>query len=342
MDKENGADDREIGSASNTAHFEDSVPPISLPPVNVEKLTARNLFQLYINTFLGSSFAESWVYPLDVTKTRMQLEHEEAKKTGAKVKNMFTTMYGVGRNEGIKSLYSGLSAMIIRNLLFNSLRVVFYDIIRRQLIYHNEEGKEVLTVAHAFFGGSVAGCMAQFLANPFDIVKVRMQMEGRRRLQGLPTRVHNVGQAFRDIYKEGGISSMWRGVSPSCLRACLMTAGDVGSYDLSKRNFRKYLQLDDGLVLQLLSSLSAGLVASILSNPADVIKSRVMNQPVDEKGRGLNYKNSADCFIKLIKEENVLALYKGLIPCWLRLGPWSVIFWLSLEKLREWEGQSGF
>ena len=32
--------------------------------------------------------------------------------------------------------------------------------------------------------GMVAGCLAQFLASPNDLVKVRMQMEGRRLLEG--------------------------------------------------------------------------------------------------------------------------------------------------------------
>ena len=36
--------------------------------------------------------------------------------------------------------------------------------------------------------GMSAGALAQFLANPTDLVKVQMQMEGRRRLQGLPPR----------------------------------------------------------------------------------------------------------------------------------------------------------
>jgi len=93
---------------------------------------------------------------------------------------------------------------------------------------------------------------------------------------------------------------------------------------------------------QLQSSMCAGLTASVLSTPADVIKSRMMNQPVDESGKNLYYKNSIDCLRKLIREEGALTLYKGLMPTWFRLGPFSVLFWLSVEQLRQWEGQVGF
>ena len=40
----------------------------------------------------------------------------------------------------------------------------------------------------AVIGGLTAGAMAQFIASPTDLVKVQMQMEGRRRLEGQPVR----------------------------------------------------------------------------------------------------------------------------------------------------------
>ncbi|XP_017079461.1 mitochondrial uncoupling protein 4C [Drosophila eugracilis] len=321
--------------------YNEKVP--CLPPTNVsEPLTARNLFQLYINTFIGANLAESCVYPLDVAKTRMQVDGEQAKKTGAKMPTFRATLSNMIKVEGFKSLYAGFSAMVARNLIFNSLRVVLYDVFRRPFLRVNEQNQEILKI-HLSLGCSfAAGCIAQALANPFDIVKVRMQTEGRRRQLGYDARVNSMVQAFVDIYKHGGLPSMWKGVVPSCMRACLMTSGDVGSYDLSKRTFKRLLSLEDGLTLRFLSSMCAGFMASVLSCPADVVKSRMMNQPVDASGKNLYYKNSLDCFRKLVKEEGAFILYKGLMPTWFRLGPFSVLFWLSVEQLRQWEGQSGF
>jgi hypothetical protein len=42
--------------------------------------------------------------------------------------------------------------------------------------------------------------------------------------------------------------------------------------------------------------------------PADVIKTRVMNQPTDDVGRGLIYKGSVDCFQQTVKKEGFFAL----------------------------------
>ena len=40
----------------------------------------------------------------------------------------------------------------------------------------------------ASLAGLCAGAMGQFVASPTDLVKVRMQMEGRRKLEGKPPR----------------------------------------------------------------------------------------------------------------------------------------------------------
>ncbi|XP_017115176.1 mitochondrial uncoupling protein 4C [Drosophila elegans] len=313
------------------------------PPTNmVEPLTASSLLQLYLNTFVAANLAEACVFPLDVAKTRMQVDGEQARKTGAGMATFRATFGNMVRAEGFKSLYAGFSAMVTRNLVFNSMRVVLYDVFRRPFLHVNERNEEVLRIHLALGCGFTAGCIAQALANPFDIVKVRMQTEGRRRQLGYEARVSNMVQAFVDIYRHGGPAGMWKGVGPSCMRACLMTAGDVGSYDVSKRTFKRLLELEDGLQLRFLSSMCAGLAASVLSNPADVIKSRMMNQPVDESGRNLYYRNSIECVRKLVREEGPLTLYKGLMPTWFRLGPFSVLFWLSVEQLRQWEGQAGF
>ena len=37
------------------------------------------------------------------------------------------------------------------------------------------------------------------------------------------------------------------------------------------------------------------------------------------------YRNSFDCITKTVRNEGVLALYKGFLPSYLRIGPWTMI-----------------
>ena len=45
---------------------------------------------------------------------------------------------------------------------------------------------------------------------------------------------------------------------------------------------------------------------------------------VDCTPAGLLYKNSLDCLRKTIELEGLGGLYKGIVPCWLRMAPWFV------------------
>lgn len=53
--------------------------------------------------------------------------------------------------------------------------------------------------------------MAQLFASPTDLVKVQMQAEGRRVLQGQKPRFTSCRQVYAVLYKESGILGFWRG-----------------------------------------------------------------------------------------------------------------------------------
>ena len=58
--------------------------------------------------------------------------------------------------------------------------------------------------------------------------------------------------------------------------------------------------------------------------------------------RGVLYSSSIDCLRKTVNKEGFMALYKGFIPIWARMAPWSLTFWVSYEKIRQLTGQSSF
>jgi len=59
-------------------------------------------------------------------------------------------------------------------------------------------------------------------------------------------------------------------------------------------------------------------------------------------GSGLIYKSSVDCLMKTVRNEGLFALYKGFLPVWIRMAPWSLTFWLSFEQIRFMLGATGF
>lgn len=92
-----------------------------------------------------------------------------------------------------------------------------------------------------------------------------------------------------------------------------MQLGDLAAYDFFKHLFLDAGVVTDGPMCHALSAFSAGLVAVCMSSPADVIKSRVMNQPFDAKGRGELYSGTLDCLRSTVREEGFAALC--VCPC---------------------------
>jgi solute carrier family 25 uncoupling protein 27 len=215
-----------------------------------------------------------------------------------------------------------------------------YEYLRDDIIGKNADG--TIPVTTAMCGGVIAGGIAQFLASPFDLVKIQIQMEGRRRLQGLPPRVTGSWDAVRKIVAQGGLKGLMKGWGPNVQRAAFVNLGDLTTYDTAKHLVLKHTNLKDDYFLHALASACSGLIAALMGTPADVIKTRVMNQPCDEKGRGIYYKNSWDCLTKSVKAEGFLSLYKGFVPCWIRMGPWSLTFWVTYEELRKFTGKESF
>nr|KAF6342072.1 solute carrier family 25 member 27 [Myotis myotis] len=166
------------------------------------------------------------------------------------------------------------------------------------------------------------------------------------------------------IVQEEGFLRLWQGVTPAIYRHCTLEVEwshmnisvklcfakmkisiipfDLTTYDTVKHYLVLNTTLEDNIMTHSLSSFCSGLVASILGTPADVIKSRIMNQPRDKQGRGLLYKSSTDCLIQAVQGEGFMSLYKGFLPSWLRMTPWSLVFWLTYEKIREMSGVNPF
>ena len=68
------------------------------------------------------------------------------------------------------------------------------------------------------------------------------------------------------------------------------------------------------------SSRCAGLAATTKGTPADVVKARVINQPLVKAGQGMYNRGVIDCLIKTVRMEGLFSL-KGFAPCWLCTAP---------------------
>jgi dicarboxylate transporter 10 len=174
-------------------------------PVKVETATAdaKKTTIRYPFWFGGSasSMAACVTHPLDLVKVRLQM------RTGNAPKNMVGTFVHILRNDGPLGLYSGISASLLRQMTYSTVRFGVYEEVKTRLTRRNE-GRDpsfMTLVALAAGSGFVGGIAGNFA----DVLNVRMQHDAALP----PAERRNYRHAFDGIVRmarEEGPKSMFR------------------------------------------------------------------------------------------------------------------------------------
>lgn len=234
------------------------------------------------------------------------------------------------QTEGVAALFSGVSATVLRQTLYSTTRMGLYDVLKQKW---TDKDSNRMTLSRKVAAGLIAGAVGATVGNPADVAMVRMQADGR--LPSAQRRNYkSVIDAIAQMLRQEGVASLWRGSSLTVNRAMIVTASQLATYDQVKEMILKKGVMRDGLGTHVTASFAAGLVASVASNPVDVIKTRVMNMKV-EAGRDPPYKGALDCALKTVRAEGPMALYKGFIPTISRQGPFTVVLFVTLEQVRK-------
>uniref|UniRef100_A0A1A7W702 Solute carrier family 25, member 38b n=1 Tax=Iconisemion striatum TaxID=60296 RepID=A0A1A7W702_9TELE len=128
----------------------------------------------------------------------------------ASVAGALRSMY---ETEGVRALFSGLTATLLRDAPFSGIYVMFYSQAKRAL------PQEVTSAPYAplvnFSCGVVAGVMASLVTQPADVVKTHIQVSSSH---------WSTTDAVHYIYREYGVGGFFRGAVPRSLRRTLMAA----------------------------------------------------------------------------------------------------------------------
>ena len=282
-------------------------------------------------------FAYSWVavqiaeiatLPVDVCKVRLQLEGELG--AARRYNHIGDALRKIALQEGVAALWKGLGAALWRQTVYGTTRYGSYEPVKKALGV-NSNGDSSLW--KKILAGCISGGGSSFIANPFDMVKIRMQADTAT--EASLQRHKGVYGALKDIIRTDGILKLWRGATPTVARAAVGGMSELSVYDEIKQQIiQKEIITDGGLPLHLTCALSAGLFSCFCMNPFDVAKSRIMNQRPDSQGV-LKYTGMLDCFQKTLQAEGLTSLWKGFFASYARIGPRVVIIFLTIEQLRE-------
>jgi len=274
------------------------------------------------------------------------------------------------RDEGVRAFAAGLSPALYRVATYSALRLGLYEPLRDWMnaALHNahrgssggnsgnsgnsgnrnnsdsigtktgdsEKGRVHSpsgSTAAKIGAGLASGCVGAAVGSPLELLKVRMQ-SGAGDAAGY--RSMSTPRALVHIARVEGVRALWNGAGASMLRAALLTAAQLATYDAAKSAASALLDAPrESLRATVAAAMAAGIVTTTVTAPADVIKTRMMRAaPRDPAAASI-----VRCAAELISSGGgPRALMRGWLPNYARLGPQSFIALLVYDWLRALAG----
>ncbi|GES61988.1 2-oxodicarboxylate carrier 2 [Aspergillus terreus] len=276
------------------------------------------------------------MYPLDVVKTRVQLQKGVATAGEDYYNGMFDCLRKIVKNEGASRLYRGITAPILMEAPKRATKFAAND--SWGAFYRGLFGVEKQTQSLAVLTGATAGATESFVVVPFELVKIRLQ---DRASAG---KYNGMLDVVKKIVASEGPLALYNGLESTLWRHILWNSGYFGCI------FQVRAQLpaaEPGNKAQqtrndLIAGTIGGTAGTILNTPMDVVKSRIQNSP-KVPGQTPKYNWAWPAVGTVMKEEGFSALYKGFMPKVLRLGPGGgillVVFTGVMDFFRKMRGE---
>jgi hypothetical protein len=227
---------------------------------------------------LGGTMGDMLMHSLDTVKTRQQGDPTVPPKY-ATLGQSYRTIF---RQEGVfRGLYSGVLPALVGS--FSGTMIFFgsYELSKRVMI----DDLSIPPAVAYFSAGVVADVVASPAYVPSEVLKTRLQLQGRFNNPWFPESGYNYRgtmDALRSIVREEGLGALFYGYKATLYRDVPFSALQFLFYEQERRLAKQLIGKGDdiGLGLEILTGASAGCMAGVITCPLDVVKTRIQTQVI--------------------------------------------------------------
>ncbi|KAI1732447.1 mitochondrial carrier protein [Ditylenchus destructor] len=234
--------------------------------------------------------------------------------------------------EGVKSLWRGNSATVVRTFPSNAMNLAFRDLYRSVFVNHVDRKKNPTRFALGnTLAGGAAGATALVFLYPLDFARTRLAVDSAKHSQG--QRFNGIVHCFRTILlSEGGVHGLYKGFCASLQFTMISRAVFFGIFDTARAYLMDKSKTDQlSFMANWCLAQSAVITSSFMCYPLDTVRRRLML----ESGKKVKmYRNSLDCWKKILKNESVPALYKGALSNSLRCTSGAMVLAVYYEMVK--------
>ncbi|KKY26511.1 putative carnitine acyl carnitine carrier [Diplodia seriata] len=263
-------------------------------------------------------------HPFDLVKVRLQTA-EKGVYSGA----MDVVRRTIAREGLARGLYAGVSAPLVGVTPMFAVSFWGYDV-GKQLVssvspVHNNQ----FTIGQTSAAGFFSAIPMTLITAPFERVKVLLQIQGQKQLApGEKPKYSGGVDVVRQLYKEGGIRSVFRGSAMTLARDGPGSAAYFATYELIKRRLTPKKADGSPGELSLTAVMAAGGAAGVAMwipvFPVDTIKSRLQSAEGNPTIRG----TIRDIYVR---GGGAKAFFPGLGPAMARAVPANAATFLGVE-----------
>lgn len=164
------------------------------------------------------------VSPIEFIRTKIQSER-------IKYSDVQKSIYELVKKRGVLSLWHGYVPTLLRDVPFSAIYWTLYE--QLKLLPSNPQ------FYHSFMFGAISGSVAATLTLPFDVIKTQRQSQlGEAALLNEKIQTSTFAMIY-NLYKKGGISSLFSGLVPRIMKVAPSCAIMISSYEFGKAYFRK-------------------------------------------------------------------------------------------------------
>lgn len=235
---------------------------------NVPQYAASDYFKFALAGAIGCGTTHSSLVPIDVVKTRIQLEPTIYNK------GMVSSFKKIIGQEGAGALLTGFGPTLLGYSLQGAFKFGGYEVFKK--VFIDALGYDTAcNYKNSVYMGSAA--IAEFFA---DIALCPLEAT-RIRLVSQPNFANGLVGGFSRILKEEGIGSFYNGFTPILFKQIPYNIAKFLVFERASEFYYSIIGAKESLSsgmntgVTLVSGLTAGLAAAVVSQPADTLLSKV-------------------------------------------------------------------
>lgn len=261
----------------------------------------------------GGVAALSVGHPFDTTKVKLQ-------RAGGGTSALSVVQRTLAA-EGVKGLYAGIQAPLPFVVAHTAAMFATNSALRAAL--GRGRGDDELTIPEVAVAGLGAGVAISFVSGPTELVKCRMQAN--------PFKYNGVLDCTRRVYAAGGLRAFAVGGGSTLLREAPGTAIFFGVYEGLTRAFKSWRGTKtNNMAEQVLAGGCAGFLYWVPCYPVDFCKTLIQTDSI----RKPKYAGLMDCARRVVAENGLRGLYKGVGPALARSFPACGVTFLAYEQVK--------